>query len=171
MGLCESQAGDYVTALVDGRETAPPAWAFHRYEEIRTRLPLMPFHAPLKAPDRADDLGAIMDRFDAFLFDAFGVLNVGEVAVPNAVSRIAALQAAGKHTLVLSNAGSPTLGDLASKYRKWGYDFPASRIVSSRWLLEQGLKEYPPGMLWSVIAPASSHIEQLPAHVERYDEE
>ena len=170
MGVGEGQAGDNVTCLLEGRETAPPEWAFRRYEQIRDRLPGMPALAAQGSTGRADDLGVLMDRFDAFLFDAFGVLNVGEAPIVGAVARVAGLQRAGKHTIVLSNAGSPTLEDLAAKYRRWGYDFPVARIVSSRWLLEQALSTYPAGTLWSVIAPASSHIDQVPARVEPHDE-
>ena len=49
---------------------------------------------------------AVADRCDSFLLDAFGVLNVGETAIPGAVASMAALRAQGKRLCVLTNAAS-----------------------------------------------------------------
>jgi len=64
-------------ALLDGHEVERAAVILARYRAIRPRLPAASFPV---APHHAPDLGALADRFDAFLFDAFGVLNVGTSA-------------------------------------------------------------------------------------------
>ncbi len=63
--------------------------AFARYEAIRPRLPQARFPAQsLHLPS----LDAVADHV-GFLLDAFGVLNVGETAIPGAVARMASLRA------------------------------------------------------------------------------
>ena len=60
-------------------------WAVQQYEAVRSLLPTA------KMPEQsmhAEDLpGALADRFDVFLLDAFGVLNVGEMAIDGAAQR------------------------------------------------------------------------------------
>lgn len=47
----------------------------------------------------------LIDRYDAFLVDQFGVLHDGRTPYPGAVEAMAALHAAGKRVLVLTNSG------------------------------------------------------------------
>lgn len=148
------------TALRDGHETERAEVILARYRAIRHRLPPASFPAQ---PRHAPDLGALADRFDAVLFDAFGVLNVGTSPIPGAADRIGSLRRMGKRLLVLSNTGSATLEDLALKYQKWGFDFQPEDIVSARSVLEGHLQDHPQTMLWSAIGPAESRLELLPA--------
>ena len=55
------------------------AGAFARYESVRSRLPRMPRQG---ARSVLPDLSAVADHVDGFLLDAFGVLNVGDTAIP-----------------------------------------------------------------------------------------
>ncbi|MEQ8320847.1 MAG: HAD-IIA family hydrolase [Rhodospirillales bacterium] len=141
------------------RATVDADWAFRRYQEIRDRLPdaVIP-----NASEQAADLGEIADRFDALIFDSFGVLNVGNTAIPGAAARIAALRSAGKQVIVLTNAASLPLGANVAKYAAFGFDFSDGEIVSSRAVLAKALLEYGDGMLWAVAAPQSSFIDELP---------
>jgi HAD superfamily hydrolase (TIGR01459 family) len=50
-------------------------------------------------------LGEVLDRFDAFLIDQFGVLRDGRGPYPDAAGTLSALKAAGKRTIILSNSG------------------------------------------------------------------
>jgi HAD superfamily hydrolase (TIGR01459 family) len=50
-------------------------------------------------------LGAIADRYDAFLIDQFGVLRDGRGPYPGAAETLARLKDAGKRIIVLSNSG------------------------------------------------------------------
>ena len=99
------------------------------YESIRARLPQARFCDHWR---RLDSLEAVIDVYDVFLFDAFGVLNVGDTAIPGAARRIEALRAAGKRVMVVSNAASVPASALGDKYRRLGFDFRTDEIVSSR---------------------------------------
>ena len=58
---------------------------FDRYQAIRNRLPVADF------PSKTCAIGSLMDiadQIDAFVFDAFGVLNVGETPIPGAAARL-----------------------------------------------------------------------------------
>ena len=55
--------------------------------------------------ERVAGLGDLVDRFDAFLVDQFGVLLNGVGAYPNAPEALAKLAAMGKSNLPLSNSG------------------------------------------------------------------
>jgi HAD superfamily hydrolase (TIGR01459 family) len=59
----------------------------------------------MSAPVDIDRLSLILDRFDAFLIDQFGVLRDGRGPYPQAAATLAALKAAGKKTIILSNSG------------------------------------------------------------------
>ena len=77
-----------------------PQTAFARYLQIAGRL-------PRTAAGGLAETGVFTDlaaRFDLILFDAYGVLNVGETAIPGATDTIAALRAAGKAVGVVSNS-------------------------------------------------------------------
>ena len=49
-------------------------------------------------------IGAVAGRYDGFIIDLWGVLHDGQVAYPGAAAALAALKAAGKRVLLLSNA-------------------------------------------------------------------
>lgn len=102
---------------------------FDGYEAVRHRLPSA---GPGGACTPAHDLSEIAHLYDTFLLDAFGVLNVGEAAIPGAPERIAALQAAGKHVLVVSNAASPPHDQLMHKYHRLGFAFAPEDVITSR---------------------------------------
>jgi len=75
--------------------------AFARYEAVRSRLPAARF------PRRSrllPSLEEVADQVDGFLLDAFGVLNVGETAIPGAVARLASLRARGKRLVVVDDS-------------------------------------------------------------------
>ncbi len=49
-------------------------------------------------------LSAVADRYDGFVLDLWGVIHDGVVAYPGVAETLAALRAAGKRTIMLSNA-------------------------------------------------------------------
>ena len=108
----------------------PARAAYRALEAIRPRLP-----AVRNQPDhyeRVPNLLALAERFDVFCFDAFGVLNVGQTAIPNAIATVAELRRRGKRLFVVSNASAVARPGLVERYRRLGYDFTAEEIVSSR---------------------------------------
>ena len=133
--------------------------AFRRYEEIRARLPVAGFATTsLQMPSLAD----AADRWDGFVLDAFGVLNVRETAIPGAVARIAELRARGKRLCVLTNAASYTRAALLAKYHRLGYDFALSEVVSSRDVAAQRIAACWPGAHWAAISADGDSFADLP---------
>lgn len=102
---------------------------FDRYEAIRPRLPT--FNARPQTQKLAN-LGEIADRIDAFVFDAFGVLNVGEAPIPGAASRVADLRARGCQIRVLTNAASYDRAGAVAKFEKLGIVLEPNEIITSR---------------------------------------
>jgi len=120
-------------------------WAFERYEEVRERLVDASFPA---TSERVGDVSAVAERFDAFVLDAFGVLNIGETAVPGAVARIQALRAAGKCLVVLTNGATQSRAEALAKYHKLGFDFAPDEVVASRDLAAAALRRGD-GLVWA----------------------
>jgi glycerol-1-phosphatase len=136
--------------------------AFARYEAVRPRLPVARF------PDRSLvllSLEEVADHVDGFLLDAFGVLNVGETAIPGAVARMANLRARGKRLVVLTNAASYTRPQLLAKYHRLGFDFTADEVVASRDVAVARLDGIAPGATWAAIAAAGDSFDDIPARV------
>jgi HAD superfamily hydrolase (TIGR01459 family) len=55
--------------------------------------------------DEAADLSPLLDRYDVFLIDQFGVLHDGITPYPGAIDALLRLKAAGKTVVLLSNSG------------------------------------------------------------------
>jgi glycerol 3-phosphatase-2 len=153
-------------AAPSGGSSALPArppdadWAFARYEAVRDRLPAAHFPG---AAMRAETLDEVADRYDGFIFDAFGVLNVGDTPIAGAVERIAALRRMGKRMVVLTNAASYTRSSALAKYRRLGFDFAAEEVVSSRDVAAARLEQVAPGALWAAITAAGDDLADIPA--------
>lgn len=121
--------------------------AFAAYESVRHRLP----HAKRTAACQpAENLDSISHCFDAFLLDAFGVLNIGETAIPGAPERVAGLQRQGKRVIVVSNAASLPRSALSAKYARLGFDFAPEDIITSRIATLRGLQNEPV-ILWGLM--------------------
>ncbi len=133
-------------------------WAFQRYQQVRARLPRA--GRPGKAEHRAD-LSEVSERFDVFVFDSFGVLNVGGAPIEGAARRIASLRALGKEVMVLTNAARDPLASLPAKYAGLGFDFTAPEIISSRGVLARHLKRRDIEGPWWIVAPESSEIAEF----------
>ncbi len=142
-------------------DTGPGEAALARYQALRDRLPGAVFPA---APRRAAHLGEI--DCDAFVLDAFGVLNLGEVPIPGAVARMAALRAAGKRLIVLTNAASYPRAAAVHKFARLGFDFTADEIVSSRDVAASSLRGLHPGVRWAAVAAAGDDFADLPVSAE-----
>lgn len=136
--------------------------AFARYEAILPRLPRARFPArSLYLPS----LEEVADHVDGFLLDAFGVLNVGETAIPGAVARLRSLRARGKRLAVLTNAASYTRTQLLAKYHRLGFDFTADEVVASRDVAVARLETIAPGAIWAAIAADGDTFADIPARL------
>lgn len=146
--------------MFDGAGAAEAA--FRRYEAVRPRLPKARFPA---ASRHLADLGAVADDVDGFILDAFGVLNVGETAIPGAVARMADLRARGKRLVVLTNAASYTRDQILSKYHRLGFDFSGDEVVSSRDVAVARLEALAPDATWAAISAAGDTFADIPARL------
>ena len=143
---------------LDTLEMRDAAWAFDAYEAIRARLPQARYP---QGSRHLDSLADLTDGFDVFLLDAFGVLNVGEGAIPGAPERIAALQAAGKRVIVVSNAASYPKRVALERFHRLGFRFAPEDVLSSREVLMSALTRSPPGTRLGLIAPESYGLEEF----------
>ena len=128
--------------------------------------------ADLPAPRRrgrgepAAGLAALADRYDAFILDGYGVINVGAQPVPGIVEAVQALQASGKSVMVFTNGAGRPVRWTARRYAGWGLDLPEHLVVSSRDALEAGLGAEPRPGVWGVMAKPGSELETLPVEAE-----
>jgi len=135
---------------------------FHRYEEIRHRLP----SAVTLPPSRK--IGSLLDlveEIDAFVFDAFGVLNVGETLIPGADQRVQELRAAGCMIRVLTNAASYAKPGAVAKFERLGIALHPDEIISSRDATLRALDD----RHWGVIAAPADDLSDIPHRVTRLD--
>ncbi|QIE56783.1 HAD-IIA family hydrolase [Pikeienuella piscinae] len=133
------------------------AWAFAAYEGVRGRLPAA---SAVRTPTAHRSLSALIDLYDVFLLDAFGVLNIGETPIAGAPERVLELRAAGKRVMVVTNAASYPKRVLLERYRRLGFEFPAEDVVSSRETLLAALKREPERQ-WGIMTPAAYGREEL----------
>jgi len=138
-----------MTVKRDKQKTIGFDEAYGRYEEIRKRLPIV---VPTAKPIYASSLLEIADSYDGFLFDSFGVLNVGETAIEGAAEVLLKLRRLEKPFCVLTNAASYTRNDAFEKYQKLGLDVRHEEIISSRDVLFHSLSVGAIVHTWSAIA-------------------
>lgn len=82
---------------------------------------------------------ALIDRYDAFLLDAYGVLVHGGGPFPGAAAFLRALDEAGKSWLLVSNDASKTPEHAAQKYRDYGFPITPAHILNAGMLIGAGL--------------------------------
>lgn len=133
---------------------------FDRYEEVRPRLPQV-----MTQPDTVDitSLLDIADQVDAFVFDAFGVLNVGETLIPNADVRLDQLRARGCAIRILTNAASYDRSSVITKFKRLGVRVEDDEIITSR----QAALDAMDGGHWGVISDNADQLVDLPHTVTR----
>lgn len=131
--------------------------AVARYEAINPRLPsaTFPEHSIYRA-----HLGELVDDIDCFVLDGFGVLNVGDSAVPGAIERVNELKNLGKQVFVLTNGASFPATRTRAKYAAWGVEFSQQRVISSRDALVRSLSSQH-DKCWGFAALAASELNQV----------
>jgi HAD superfamily hydrolase (TIGR01450 family) len=99
----------------------------------------------------------LAERYDALLFDAYGVLVHADGPLPGAPETIAELNRTGKPYCLVTNDASTSPDSAAARYRRFGLALDGDRIVSSGLLLtayfeQHGLR----GARCAVLGPADS---------------
>ena len=133
----------------------------HAYEAMRNALPVA--RCPARWV-RGDDLASLTDRYSAFFFDAFGVLNIGDTPIPGAAERLVNLRRAGRRIVVVSNAASVPPRALAAAYQAMGFELEPHEIVTSREAMGVFLQRSSP-RLWGVVAPPGAQLDDLPCRM------
>lgn len=151
MGLGEGAERDHLITMATGE-------AFAAYEAVRHRLPAAA--GPQGAAERIGSIEDVADRFDAFLLDAFGVLNIGETAIAGVAERIERLRARGKRVLVVTNAAGYPHDLLMARYARLGYGFAPEDVVSSRATLRAAIAGRPLGRC-GLMVTRSTGIDDL----------
>lgn len=150
MGVGQGAGGHHLSGLSVDQ-------AFTAYEAVRHRLPPV---APGGACAAHESLADIAGRFDAVLLDAFGVLNIGDTAIPGVPERVADLRAAGKRVIVVSNAAGFPHAALMEKYARLGYDFAPEDVVTSRATMLAALNGER-GLHWGLMATRATGLRDL----------
>ncbi|WP_253284526.1 MULTISPECIES: HAD-IIA family hydrolase [unclassified Ruegeria] len=132
--------------------------AFEAYEAVRHRLP-QPRSTEVSYR-QVDTLEDIAHEFDVFLLDAFGVLNIGDTAIPDTPDRVRSLTAAGKRVLVVSNAAGFPHTTLIEKYYGLGYNFAPQDVITSRATLLSELNGQNE-LHWGLMATPSAGLRDL----------
>ena len=136
------------------------ATIFDRYEAVRHRLPSAEFSSGTTAISSLHD---IADHADAFVFDAYGVLNVGESAIPGASGRLADLRRSGHQIRILSNAASYNHDGAVAKFQKLAMHVESDEIVTSR---DAALAGFEAG-LWGCITAPQDDLSDIPVATRR----
>jgi HAD superfamily hydrolase (TIGR01450 family) len=136
---------------------------FDRYQEVRARFPQV---TPRDGSLEIQSLLDIADQVDAFVFDAFGVLNVGETMIPGADTRLDQLRERGRAIRILTNAASYDRSGAIEKFKRLGLRVKAEEIITSR---EAALQHLGAGH-WGVITADSDPLTDLPDHVTRLND-
>ena len=143
-------------ATIPGPESLDAAAVLDCFEQARLPVPTRKGRA-----DPAANLVSLVDRYDAFILDGYGVINVGAEPIPGIGDAIRALRAAGREVMVLTNGAGRPSRQTARRYKEWGLDIPEELVVSSRDALEASLAAQPRPGLWGVMAQPDSELETL----------
>lgn len=144
----------------DGNPMLDAETILRRYQAIRPRLPGM---RGAGATTEIATLLDITDQIDAFVFDAFGVLNLGERLIDGADRRLKDLRARNCAIRVLTNAASADRAGAVAKFERLGLGFAEHEIVTSR---DATLRELPDGLI-GVIAADGDALGDIARPVER----
>jgi HAD superfamily hydrolase (TIGR01450 family) len=136
------------------------ATIFDRYEAVRHRLPSV---SPLASTSQITSLHDIAGHADAFVFDAYGVLNIGEAAIPGAAQRLRELREIGCQIRILSNAASYTHAGAVAKFQKLGMGVKDHEIITSR----DATLAHLDGRLWGCIAAPQDNLSDIAAPTRR----
>ena len=120
------------------------------------------FPSPLRngGLNKANSINEISDKFDAFIFDSFGVLNIGGDLISHVPNVLNELKRKGKIITVLTNGASYPTSKKVKTFNKWKLPFNSKEVISSRDLLKKYLKNEK-NIIWGVIGSPGSDLDEL----------
>ena len=110
--------------------------------------------------EKAKSIDEISDKFDAFIFDSFGVINIGSTLIDNVPSALNKLKRKEKVIIVLTNGASYPTSKKVETFSNWKLPFNSSEVISSRDLLKNHLKNEKK-ITWGVVGSPGSDIDEL----------
>jgi len=131
-----------------------PVTVFQKYESLRSRLPN--FNNPTTTIE-INSILELVSEIDVFVFDAYGVLNIGEELIPGADLALKTLRNMDKQVRVLTNAASYNKSEAEKKFLDLGLYFTAEEIITSR---DAALENVTP-RLWGVITTEHDNLSDL----------
>ncbi len=140
------------------------ARVFERYQAVRHRLPHAAF--PTESA-QIDSLLEIAPHAEAFVFDAFGVLNIGDTPIEGAAERLEQLRAKGLAIRILSNAASYDHRAAVAKFRKLGIAIADEEVITSR----DATLGHLGTTTWGCIAAPSDDLSDIGANVCRLEDD
>jgi HAD superfamily hydrolase (TIGR01450 family) len=119
-------------------------------------------------------VAALIDRYEVFFLDAYGVLVRSSGALPGAASFLDRLRAAGRSFFILSNDASRSVDTSLSRYRGFGLGLERDQIVTSGMLLRDhyaahGLQGAPTIVLGT--RDSDEYVRQAGGEVVAFDNE
>ncbi len=104
------------------------------------------------------DIAALLERYDAILLDAYGVLVTGAGALPGAAALVERLESECRPWQVVTNAASSLPEQLADRFRQMAVQIPSHRVITSGSMIEHhfDLSDLA-GLRCAVLGPVASH--------------
>ena len=100
----------------------------------------------------------LVDQVDAFIFDGYGVINVGDGPIAGINEVFAVAEQKGVPIIVLTNGASYGAARAWQKYVSWGLPIAESHVVSSRDALEAALAPRAGQLAYGSLSAASQPL-------------
>lgn len=108
------------------------------YEIMRFMMPNNDFIQTQKENSLMD----IIDNFDGFILDGFGVINIGNELIKGVIPFLNEVKRKNKHIFILTNGSTNPSVETAKKYIKWKIPISKELVVSPRDALLQSLENF-----------------------------
>ena len=128
------------------------------YEEQRNEMPTI---AKKSITKHYLSLNAIIDKYDYFLFDAYGVLNLGTNPINGALEILSEIKSQNKSFLILTNGATYPTSKKFEIFKKWNFPIQNDEIISSRDALKSFLSVSEKNNFWGVIGNTDSDLNEL----------
>ncbi len=107
--------------------------------------------------------GASLSHLEGFIFDLDGTIYVGDDLLPGAAATLAALRAAGKRTLFVSNKPVESRRAYAEKLTRLGIPATTDDVITSAFVLASYLAQHAPDLRYYVIGEAN-FLDEMRSH-------
>ena len=110
---------------------------------------------------KLDSLTSIIEKYDLFLLDAYGVLNVGNKPIMGASELLVKIKSQNKKFIILTNGATYPTFKKFRKFRNWNFPIQDHEVISSRDVVKDFLELNKDKNFWGVIGNEDSDIDEL----------